>query len=64
MQLVGLPTRAQYESIAQVLGQGLGQLGQVDNQTLSALADMLALDTVVDISNGSSMTEALHPEFI
>ncbi|MGP5009850.1 exodeoxyribonuclease V subunit gamma [Psychrobacter glacincola] len=59
MQLVGLPTRAQYESIAQVLGQGLGQLGQVDNQTLSALADMLALDTVVDTSNGSSMTEAL-----
>ncbi len=59
MQLVGLPTRAQYESIAQVLGQGLGQLGQVDNKTLSALADMLALDKVVDISNVSSMTEAL-----
>ncbi|MGP9692596.1 exodeoxyribonuclease V subunit gamma [Psychrobacter sp. AOP30-A2-5] len=59
MQLVGLPTRAQYESIAQVLGQGLGQLGQVDNKTLSALADMLALDTVVNTSNVSSMTEAL-----
>ncbi|WP_201590420.1 exodeoxyribonuclease V subunit gamma [Psychrobacter sp. Pi2-51] len=59
MQLVGLPTKAQYESIAQVLGQGLGQLGQVDNQTLSTLADMLALDTVVDTSNVSSMTEAL-----
>ncbi|WP_201551419.1 exodeoxyribonuclease V subunit gamma [Psychrobacter fjordensis] len=59
MQLVGLPTKAQYESIAQVLGQGLGQLGQVDNQTLSALAELLALDTAVDASDVSSMTEAL-----
>ncbi|WP_296274520.1 exodeoxyribonuclease V subunit gamma [Psychrobacter sp. UBA6730] len=59
MQLVGLPTKAQYESIAQVLGQGLGQLGQVDSQTLSALAELLTLDTVVDTSNVSSMTETL-----
>ncbi|WP_010200461.1 exodeoxyribonuclease V subunit gamma [Psychrobacter sp. PAMC 21119] len=59
MQLVGLPTKAQYESIAQVLGQGLGQLGQVDNQTLSALAELLALDTAVDASDVSSMTEVL-----
>ncbi|WP_440823876.1 exodeoxyribonuclease V subunit gamma [Psychrobacter cryohalolentis] len=58
-QLVGLPTKAQYESIAQVLGQGLGQLGQVDNQTLSILADMLALDTVVDTSDVNDMTEVL-----
>ncbi|MCH1782748.1 exodeoxyribonuclease V subunit gamma [Psychrobacter glaciei] len=59
MQLVGLPTKSQYESIAQVLGQGLGQLGQVDNQTLSALAELLALDTAVDASDVSSMTEVL-----
>ncbi|GAF53285.1 LOW QUALITY PROTEIN: exodeoxyribonuclease V gamma chain [Psychrobacter sp. JCM 18900] len=62
-ELVGLPTKAQYESIAQVLGQGLGQLGQVDNQTLSALAELLGFDTVVDApSDVSSMTEALIQE--
>ncbi|KRG36826.1 exodeoxyribonuclease V subunit gamma [Psychrobacter sp. P11G3] len=61
-ELVGLPTKAQYESIAQVLGQGLGQLGQVDNQTLSALANMLALDTFVDASDVSGMTETLIQE--
>jgi len=59
MQLVGLPTKVQYESIAQVLGQGLGQLGQVDNQTLSALVELLALDTAVDASDVSGMTEVL-----
>ncbi len=58
-QLVGLPTKVQYESIAQVLGQGLGQLGQVDNQTLSALVELLALDTSVDTSNVNNMTEVL-----
>jgi len=58
-ELVGLPTKAQYELIAQVLGQGLGQLGQVDNQTLSALVELLALDTVVDANDVGSMTEAL-----
>ncbi|KAF0569006.1 Exodeoxyribonuclease V gamma chain [Psychrobacter nivimaris] len=58
-ELVGLPTKAQYESIAQVLGQGLGQLGQVDNQTLSALVELLTLDTVVDANDVGSMTEAL-----
>ncbi|MGE6439986.1 exodeoxyribonuclease V subunit gamma [Psychrobacter sp. NPDC078409] len=58
-ELVGLPTKAQHESIAQVLGQGLGQLGQVDNHTLSALVELLALDTVVDTSNGNNMTEVL-----
>ncbi|MEK6200742.1 MAG: exodeoxyribonuclease V subunit gamma [Psychrobacter sp.] len=58
-ELVGLPTKSQYQSIAQVLGQGLGQLGQVDNQTLSALAELLGLDTAVAASDVSSMTEAL-----
>ena len=61
-ELVGLPTKAQYESIAKVLGQGLGQLGQVDNQTLSALANMLALDTSVDASDVSGMTEIFIQE--
>ncbi|HSP85157.1 MAG TPA: exodeoxyribonuclease V subunit gamma, partial [Psychrobacter sp.] len=59
VQLVGLPTKAQYEAIAQVLGHGLGQLGQIDNQALSALIDMLALDAVVDTSNVSDMTQGL-----
>ncbi|MBA6244823.1 MULTISPECIES: exodeoxyribonuclease V subunit gamma [Psychrobacter] len=59
-ELVGLPTKAQYESIAQVLGQGLGQLGQVDNQTLSSLVELLALDTALDApSDVSGMTEVL-----
>ena len=58
-ELVGLPTKSQYESIAKVLGQGLGQLGQVDNQTLFALVELLALDTAVDASDVNSMTEAL-----
>ena len=49
--LVGLPTKAQYQSIAQILGQGLGQLGQLDNQALSTLANMLALDNIYDINN-------------
>tara|TARA_R110002051_G_scaffold161648_1_gene233211 strand:+ start:210 stop:4721 length:4512 start_codon:yes stop_codon:yes gene_type:complete len=64
--LVDLPTNAQYELIAQVLGQGLGQIGQVDNQTLAALVDMLALDSVSedsisdvnDVSNSSDATVA------
>ncbi|PJX23443.1 exodeoxyribonuclease V subunit gamma [Psychrobacter sp. L7] len=43
-ELVGLPTKSQYEAIAQLLGHSLGQLGQVDNQTLAALAEMLSLD--------------------
>ncbi|HAR76576.1 MAG TPA: exodeoxyribonuclease V subunit gamma [Psychrobacter sp.] len=65
-QLVDLPTKAQYDSIAQVLGQGLGQMGQVDNQTLAALVDMLALDSisednisdVSDVSNSNDATVA------
>nr|WP_181210442.1 exodeoxyribonuclease V subunit gamma [Psychrobacter sp. D2]MBA2057913.1 exodeoxyribonuclease V subunit gamma [Psychrobacter sp. D2] len=58
-QLVGLPTKGQYESIAQILGQGLGQMGQVDNQTFSALIEMLALDNTADASDSSDMNEAL-----
>lgn len=62
IQLVGLPTKAQYESIAQMfgsgLGHGLGQLGQVNNQTLSALVDILALEAVADTDHASSMTAA------
>ncbi len=58
-QLVGLPTKIQYESIAQLLGQGLGQLGQVDSQTLSALADMLALDSICDGSSPTAHSETL-----
>ncbi|WP_413518983.1 exodeoxyribonuclease V subunit gamma [Psychrobacter glacincola] len=59
-QLVGLPTKAQYESIAQLLGQGLGQLGQIDSSVFAALIDMLALDSAIDVSNtgsGSDMNE-------
>ena len=59
VQLVGLPTKTQYEAMAQILGQGLGQLGQVDNQTLSALVELLALEVVVDTSNISDMTQVL-----
>ena len=61
-QLVSLPTKAQYESIAQLLGQGFGQLGQVDSSVLAALIDMLALDSAIDVSNtdsGSDMNETL-----
>ncbi|MEN6670314.1 exodeoxyribonuclease V subunit gamma [Psychrobacter sp. B38] len=57
-QLIGLPTKAQYEAIAQVLGQGLGQLGQVDNQLLSTLAEMLALDSVADVNDATDTAEA------
>ena len=55
-QLVGLPNRAQYEAIATMLGQGIGQLGKIDDQTLSVLADMLALDHIPDVN---STTKAL-----
>ncbi len=45
VQLVDLPTPSQYESIAQVLGKKLGQLGGINPQTLQVLKEMLALDT-------------------
>jgi len=53
VQLVGLPNRAQYEAIATMLGQGLGQLGKIDEQTLSVLADMLALDSTPDVHDAT-----------
>lgn len=57
-QLVGLPTKAQYESIAQLLGQGLGQLGQVDRSVFAALIEMLALDSAAaDVSDSSDVNE-------
>ena len=56
-ELVGLPTKAQYESIAQLLGQSLGQLGQVDNQTLDALAEMLSLEATAVSSDSAAVGE-------
>ena len=56
-QLVSLPTKAQYESIAQLLGQGLGQLGQVDSSVFAALIEMLALDSALDVSNTGSCSD-------
>lgn len=63
-QLVGLPTKPQYEAIAQMLGKGLGQLGQVDNHTLSALADMLALDTSTNKDMTKSDTSDLTAQIV
>jgi len=56
-ELVGLPTKAQYESIAQLLGQSLGQLGQVDNQTLDALAEMLSLEATAVSSDSGEIND-------
>ena len=56
-KLVGLPTKAQYESIAQLLGQSLGQLGKIDNQTLSTLAEMLSIEATADSSDSSHANE-------
>jgi exodeoxyribonuclease V gamma subunit len=56
-QLVGLPTKEQYKSIAQLLGQGLGQMGQVGSQTLSVLIDMLALDSIADVGDAGDSTK-------
>ncbi|WP_350656380.1 exodeoxyribonuclease V subunit gamma [Psychrobacter sp. S1-30-MNA-CIBAN-0213] len=57
-ELVGLPTKAQYESIAQLLGQSLGQLGQVDNQTLATLAEMLSLEATAVSSDSADIDDA------
>ena len=57
--LVGLPTKAQYEAIAQMLGQSSGKLGHVNNKALSALVDMLRLDNTIDTSKVNDTTEAL-----
>ncbi|MGP9492829.1 exodeoxyribonuclease V subunit gamma [Psychrobacter sp. AOP7-B1-24] len=57
--LVSLPTKKQYEAIAQVLGANLGVLGQADAQTLDVLAELLALDGATD-SRGSSKANAIN----
>lgn len=43
--LVNLPNQAQYAAISQLLGAGLGQLGQIDNQTRLILCELLAIDS-------------------
>ncbi len=58
-QLVALPSKTQYECIAQLLGTGLGQLGQADNQTLQTLIELLALESP-DNGNTANDKEALH----
>ena len=47
-QLVSLPNQTHYEAIAQLLGDGLGQLGDIDSQNLSALHDLLSIDTKLE----------------
>lgn len=59
LPVVSLPTKTQYEAIAQVLGQGLGQLGQLDSQTLTILIELLALESMVDSHNSNDATKAL-----
>lgn len=46
--LVSLPSQAQYQAIAQPLGGGLGQLGQIDDQTQLMLCDLLSIDSELD----------------
>jgi len=55
-QLVSLPNKAHYEAIAQLLGSGLGQLGDIDNQNLPALTDLLSIDADL---NGNEQNKAL-----
>lgn len=47
-QLVSLPNQTHYEAIAQLLGDELGQLGDIDSQNLAALNDLLAIDTKLE----------------
>ena len=58
-QLIGLPTKTQYEAIAQMLGDRLGGLGNIDHQTVSTLANMLGLDTLVTANDMSNRTQVL-----
>ncbi|MGM8900877.1 exodeoxyribonuclease V subunit gamma, partial [Psychrobacter sp. 1Y4] len=58
-QLIGLPTKAQYEAMAHMFGHSFGQLGQLDNQTVSTLANMLGLDTSTAANDMSDRTQAL-----
>ena len=61
LQFVGLPTKSQYEAIAQVLGRSLGELGQVDYKDLQALIELLALDmkTNAHDTNNADLTTML-----
>ncbi|GAA0799649.1 hypothetical protein GCM10009110_07090 [Psychrobacter piscatorii] len=59
-QLIGLPTKIQYEAIAQMLGHRLGGLGNIDHQIVSTLANMLGLDTFVDANDVSDMNQAMR----
>ncbi|MEZ7502272.1 exodeoxyribonuclease V subunit gamma [Psychrobacter sp. Arc29] len=59
-QLIGLPTKTQYEAIAQMLGHNLGRLGNIDHQIVSTLANMLGLDTLVTANDVSDMNQAMR----
>ena len=43
--LVSLPNQEHYEAIAQLLGDGLGQLGQIEDQTRLILCDLLSIES-------------------
>ncbi|QUY52383.1 exodeoxyribonuclease V subunit gamma [Psychrobacter pacificensis] len=58
-QLIGLPTKTQYEAIAQMLGHRLGGLGNINHQIVSTLANMLGLDTSTAANDMSDRTQAL-----
>ncbi|WP_394211221.1 exodeoxyribonuclease V subunit gamma [Psychrobacter piscatorii] len=58
-QLIGLPTKTQYEAIAQMLGHSLGRLGNIDHQIVFTLANMIGLDTFVAANDMSDRTKAL-----
>ena len=57
-QLIDLPTKTQYEAIAQMLGHRLGGLGNINHQIVSTLANMLGLDTTA-ANDMSDRTQAL-----
>ncbi len=58
-QLIGLPTKAQYEAMTHMFGHSFGQLGQLDNQTVSTLANMFGLDTA-NANDFSDMNQAMR----
>ena len=58
-QLIGLPTKTQYEAIAQMLGHRLGGLGNINHQIVSTLANMLGLDTSTAANDMSDRTQVL-----
>ncbi|MGP5201844.1 exodeoxyribonuclease V subunit gamma [Psychrobacter aquimaris] len=58
-QLIGLPTKAQYEAMAHMFGHSFGQLGQLDNQTVSTLANMFGLDTA-NANDVSDINQAMR----